>query len=307
MRLNRFGALLGVSCLLVVGADSAAAPPTVKEAPRPVVRMGGALQLAGTPVLVSPACGTTLTNYPRKLNMSWKAVGGATSYDVEVDCMSCRQPGKWDSQVGVPYSQHVPSGTSASMEFWGDNLGRWRVGANRSQPPEAWSGWCEFTFKTKGASRTQVRPPGLDRRPDITGTTGGITISGNGFPDTVKWNGTATLTDSQAVTRVNGLCAFNIHYDMANVGASATAPYPPPAPGPRFMNVLYDDATPASKQTDLYLAVGAVEGIDTQAYLAPGTHVLKLSLDDGNVIHESNEANNTFTLTYVLSGTCGAK
>ena len=307
MRMNRFGALLGVTCLLVAGANSAAAQPTVKEAPRPVVRMGGALQLAGVPVLVSPACGGTLTDYPRKLNMSWKPVGGSTSYDIEVDCMSCRQAGKWDSQVGLPYSQHVPSGTSASMDFWGDNPGRWRVRANRGQTPEAWSGWCDFTFKTRGASRTLVRPPGLDRRPDITGTTGGMTIAGNGFAHVVKWNGTQTLEESEAIVRSNGECAFNIHYDMANVGASPTALYPPPAPGPRFTNVLYVDTTPASKQTDLYLAVGAVEGIDTQAYLAPGTHSLKLSLDDGNAIPEANESNNTFTLMYVLNGTCGAK
>jgi hypothetical protein len=305
MRRNLLAVGIGSVFALGIAGPGAQAQPTVKVGPRPVVRMGGPVQLAGVPVVISPACGATLTNFPRALVMRWQALAGATSYDVEVDCNGCRQPGKWDSQVGPPYSQHVPSGTSASMEFWGDDLGRWRLRANRGQVQEPWSAWCEFTFRTGRGSRMLVRPPALDRRPDITGTTGGVTISGNGFPDTVKWNGTATLTDSQAAARVNGLCAFNIHYDMANVGASATAPYPPPAPGPRFTNVLYDDTVAASKQTDLYLAVGAVEGIDTQAYLMPGTHTLKLSLDDGNAVKEANESNNTFSLTYVLSGTCG--
>jgi hypothetical protein len=304
---NRIWVLLAWACISGVLAHRTMAGPIVREAPPPAVRMKGPVQLAGVPVLVSPTCGATLTAYPRTLKMSWEQVAGATSYDVQVDCLNCRQSGKWDSQVGEPYTQHVASGTTATMEFWGDNPGRWRVGANRGGAPESWSGWCDFTFRTNARSRMLTRPRGLDRRPDITGTSAGMTISGSFFPDTVKWGGTATLSDSQAAARVNGLCAFNIHYEMANVGATATAQYAPPAPGPRFTNVLYDDAVAASKQTDLYLAVGAVEGIDTQAYLRPGTHTLKLSLDDGNAIQESNEANNTFSLTYVLNGTCGAK
>lgn len=305
--MRRHALVIGIGTVFTLGVAGPVAPAqsTVKVGPRPVVRMGGPVQLAGVPVMISPACGATLTNFPRTLVMSWQALPGATSYDVEVDCNGCRQAGKWDSQVGPPFSQHVASGTSASMEFWGDNPGRWRLRANRGQVQEPWSAWCGFTFRTGRGSRTLVRPPALDRRPDITDTTGGMTIAGNFFPHFVKWKSTVTFPDSEAFARANGECAFNIHYDMANVGASATAPYPPPAPGPRFMNILYDDTVAASKQTNLYLAAGAVEGIDTQAYLKPGTHTLKLSLDDGNAVKEANESNNTFWLTYDLTGTCG--
>jgi hypothetical protein len=297
-----FGVFVGVS---MAPAGEAGVPIAKPGAPT-VARPKGPVQLAGVPVLVSPRCGATLTNSPRTLTMSWEPVGGATSYDVEVDCMNCHHAWKWDSQTPSGAADLTGiTGTSAAYTFPSDNPGRWRVRANRGSVPQPWSGWCDFTFRTGGASRVLVRPRGLDRRPDITGTAGGMTISGNFFPHTVDWGGKVTLEESEAIGRANGGCAFNIHYDMANVGGSPTAPYAPPAPGPRFMNIVYDDAIAASKQTDLYLAVGAVEGIDTQAYLKPGTHTLKLSLDDGNAIKESDESNNTRSLTYVLNGTCG--
>jgi hypothetical protein len=298
-------AVLGVFVGVLLAPVGEAGVPVAKQGEPTMARPRGPVQLAGVPVLVSPKCGATLTGYARTLKMSWQPVAGATSYEVQVDCMSCRKAGEWDSQVGLPYQQSVTSGTTATMDFWGDNLGRWRVRANRGSVPEPWSGWCDFAFTTRGRSRVLVRPPALDRRPDITGTAGGMTISGNFFPHTVDWGGKVTLEESEAIGRANGGCAFNIHYDMANVGGSPTAPYAPPAPGPRFMNIVYDDAIAATKQTDLYLGVGAVEGIDTQAYLKPGTHTLKLSLDDGNAIKESDESNNTRSLTYVLNGTCG--
>jgi len=102
------------------------------------------------PVQVSPASGTEFHNYPRTFTMTWKKVKDAT-YEVEIDCLHCKQVGKWDSEVGPPHKLTGITETSASFTFWGDNQGRWRVRAvsgKKNYNDSDWSPWWNFSFKT---------------------------------------------------------------------------------------------------------------------------------------------------------------
>jgi hypothetical protein len=155
--------VVGVTALVacaVVLAGTALAQGALQVAPGTVKALGLA------PPQPKGPCGQEYHNLPRTLNThaSWTPATGALAYDVQIDCMDCRQPGKWDSEVGAPFQINGIKGTSipASFKFWGDNKGRWRVrgefgatapgAASRPQParPGPWSAWCEFSFRTSG-------------------------------------------------------------------------------------------------------------------------------------------------------------
>jgi len=95
----------------------------------------------GPPKLISPANGTTLTNYTRITTLRWEALLGVSGYRVEVQI-----------QMGSTWSafQDVTvTGTSYTFTFSGDNWGRWRVsaisGGGVQAPP---SGWWRFLYNT---------------------------------------------------------------------------------------------------------------------------------------------------------------
>lgn len=133
--------------------------------------------------------------------------------------------------------------------------------------------------------------PQFAARPDIT-SKGGITIGGK----SASWGGALALTDADAFLQSNGQCAFNLSYGEVNLGPVATSP--------AFANRLRAGATVISQQTGQHLTAGESKSINTQAYLAPGDHVVSLMLDDGNVVTESNEGNNHFRVKVRLDGRC---
>jgi CARDB protein len=141
-----------------------------------------------------------------------------------------------------------------------------------------------FVQPTSQASRVaSLAPPSP---PDITsqhGITIGGAIGGAGGHFS-PWGGTITLTAADAIVVSGGRCAFNVSYDMRNLGTTPTSP--------PFKNTLRLAGADVSIQSELSLAGGATRQIDTQAYLDTGTHVLSLNLDSDNVVAESNEANN---------------
>jgi CARDB len=152
------------------------------------------------------------------------------------------------------------------------------------------------TMRIAADSKAQSHPanafrPTPNALPDITSQVG-ITIGGHAAP----WGGVIVLTPADAVLQSGGQCAFNVSYDMKNIGAAATAP--------AFTNRLRDGATVISQQSGLSLASGESRVINTQAYLAPGGHGVSLMLDDGLVVTESNEANNLFRVKVELNGRC---
>jgi hypothetical protein len=261
------------------------------------------------PVLLAPRCGSTFHNYPRDVNMSWKAVPGATGYQVQIDCHDCTVVGKWDSEVGPPTFVPGVTGTTASYTFPGDNLGRWRVRATETATGPhisaiqagPWSRWCTFSFRTGG---TLGEPPRA--LPDITaGLVAGHTPAGIIFGGDIggaggkffKWGSPATLTEGDSFLQSNGKCAFRVTYAMSNLGPVATSP--------AFLNRLYNDSDVVAINSALSLGAHETNhSITTEPYLKPGGHLLKLSLDDDHNVAESNEGNNTFSVRYSLDGTC---
>jgi CARDB len=135
-----------------------------------------------------------------------------------------------------------------------------------------------------------IRCPDLTARPPVS-------VGGHA----THWGAGVTLTDADSLPGPRPYCAFDIIYTMANIGTAAAGP---PA-FPKFKNVLrVDGGAPVSIQSALSLAAGASQTIHTQAYLPMGVHQLSLDIDDGNVIPESNEANNHFAIKYQLTGKC---
>jgi hypothetical protein len=131
-----------------------------------------------------------------------------------------------------------------------------------------------------------VRCPDLTARPPVS-------VGGHA----TTWGAGVTLTPADTIRHSRPYCAFDIIYTMVNIG---TANAGPPA-HPLFKNVLrVDGGAPVSIQSGLSLAAGASQTVHTQAYLPAGVHQLSLDIDDGNVIAESNEANNHFAMKYQL-------
>lgn len=112
----------------------------------------------------------------------------------------------------------------------------------------------------------------------------------------VDANGQLLLTDSDSFLKSNGKCAFNLGYDMRNQGGVDT---------PVFLNRVFLDSQLVAQNTNLSLTAGQARAIITQPYLTPGSHVLKLVLDADNQVAESNEANNTISVSVKVDSTCG--
>lgn len=100
------------------------------------------------PEPLAPAAGVVFGHFPRTTVVSWRAVPGAATYTVEVDCLHCCQSGRWCTDVGKTYIV-APGlhGTSYEFTFAGAQPGRWRVSAadaagSRGRP----SPWREFSY-----------------------------------------------------------------------------------------------------------------------------------------------------------------
>lgn len=93
------------------------------------------------PVLVSPANGAVLFNFPRVATVTWRAVTGAAKYHMEAQINT----GTW-----VSASDQTGTGTSATFTFVGDNPGRWRVTAIAPDgTPGPTSAWRTFSYDTR--------------------------------------------------------------------------------------------------------------------------------------------------------------
>ncbi|MET3130873.1 hypothetical protein AAKU55_001131 [Oxalobacteraceae bacterium GrIS 1.11] len=122
----------------------------------------------------------------------------------------------------------------------------------------------------------------------------GIAIGGKSLP----WGGSIVLHAADAILASNGQCAFNVVYDLANIGAAAT--------GATFVNQILNGSLVVSQQSGLTLAKGATTLVHTQAYLTPGSNTLRLLVDAKHEIDESNENNNETKVTVLVDATCKA-
>ncbi len=146
-------------------------------------------------------------------------------------------------------------------------------------------------------TRQPVNPPGQGK-PDITSAKGGIIIGGavgGAGGKFVPWGGFADLSDVEPLpgTVVENRCAFNATYVETNIGGAPTSP--------AYTNKLkLDGSTDVAINTARHLNAGETKSVTTQPYLSEGGHALTLSLDDGNLVAESNEGNNLFSIKYRL-------
>jgi len=113
----------------------------------------------------------------------------------------------------------------------------------------------------------------------------------------VAWNGALALTDADARARSNGVCRVAFAHVMRNAGSGASGAFSRRWSSPGQADMV--EATPSIP------AGGSLQRTDTLP-LRPGVNTLSLGLDPTNAVKESNKANNTFTLTVTLNGTCGS-
>jgi hypothetical protein len=236
------------------------------------------------PVQISPADRTVFHQFPRTFTMVWqgkRGVAGVT-YEVEIDCLDCTQPGKWDSDVGTSRKLTNLTDTLVCYTFPADNRGRWRVRAKIGRILSRWSPWWGFSFKTPVVSMV---------KPNIC--IDGLLKIGNRVS---PWgqNYTVTLTPQDAFVRTGGKAGFDVHYVVKNCKGGAVS---------GFENHILFNNIVVSKQANLSLgAVGSTLPIHTQVYLIPQNGVFKIRLDAGNVIDEDWENDNDVWVNVQFSG-----
>lgn len=135
---------------------------------------------------------------------------------------------------------------------------------------------------------TTPTKPGRVKQADITSKRG-IKV-GNKF---APWGGTLKLEKSDVFLESNGNYAFNISYDVVNTGSVNAGPF-----ANRFRS---DMGALITQQTAVSVNASSTEQINTQGYLPQGEHQYKMALDDDNAVAESNEGNNTFTVTIIFN------
>jgi len=117
----------------------------------------------GTPIQLLPENNGSFKGYPTTLTLEWKPVEEASEYDVEIDCLGCRTPGKWDSETGNAWkSAPGLTKTKYTFIFAGHYKGRWRVRASKDLFHKGeWSSWRFFTFDTGGSKKTALQACGI--------------------------------------------------------------------------------------------------------------------------------------------------
>ena len=152
---------------------------------------------------------------------------------------------------------------------------------------------------TLNGTCASVTPPPPPPKADLVSQRGlaiGGAVGGAGS-HTVAWGGTVVLHASDAFLTSGGKCAFNLTYDLANIGTAGAS---------GFTNFVVSNNVVVSQQTNLSVDKGASRLVSTQAYLAPGSNALRLLVDASHTVEESNETNNETKLTVVVDGACSA-
>jgi hypothetical protein len=117
----------------------------------------------GTPIQLLPENNSSFKGYPTTLTLEWKPVKEATEYDVEIDCLGCRNPGKWDSETGKVWKMAPGlTKTKYTFIFAGHYKGRWRVRASKDLFHKGeWSSWRFFKFDTGKSKKTAMQACGI--------------------------------------------------------------------------------------------------------------------------------------------------
>lgn len=223
------------------------------------------------PRQISPANNSHLTHFPRTLSLRWQELSNAT-YEVEIDCMHCRNSGQWDSDNGP--ATHVKADIAQnfySYTFPGDNPGRWRVRAKKGLMVSGWSPWWLFDFKTgPGGGGGNQSPDLIVRNIRLT--------EGCKIEVTIKNIGAAGVPDS--------------YYDLPS--AVSVQMYNGPKPWGGIILKGFDPngklKNPGGEAVHLWFPDTA------NLKLGPGAHSLRVEVDNNKVLQETNEANNSLTV-----------
>lgn len=303
--------------LLMIGGTLVAQQPGKQPVPLPGQRrpditnekrgiiIGGAVGGAGGKFVawgthadlsdVDPLPGTTV-NGKCAFNVTYEEIniGAAPTSPLYTNKLKIIGP----ADVAINTSRHLNVGESQSVTTQpylteGDNalmlyLDDGNVVAESNEGNNFFS--IKYTLKCKGGQ-------GGNGKPDITDAKKGIIIGGavgGAGGQFVPWGGFADLSGVTPLpgTIVNGRCAFNATYFEINIGGAATSP--------DYTNKLKVDGADAAINTARHLNAGETKSVTTQPYLNEGSHALTLSLDDGNVVAESSESNNQFSIKYTL-------
>jgi hypothetical protein len=232
---------------------------------------GGQTGLAA-PRQLSPRNGSKFTHYPRKLTLKWQAIRGAL-YDVDIDCLHCKQSGKWNSQVGAPWKVVRGLRTNAyTFTFVADNPGRWRVRARRGRTVSAWSPWWGFSFNTRASDSGQTGR----RMPDLIVSDIAL-VQGCKIKVTLKNIGTAGVPAAK----------YNLPKAVGVQMYKGTQPWG---------GIILKGFDAAGK---LKVPGGTASWIwfpgAANLNLGPGTHTIRVVVDHNKNLAELNESNNSRT------------
>jgi hypothetical protein len=245
----------------------------------------GSILQAEAPEQVSPADNTEFDHLPRLFTLRWEAKRGLREavYDIEIDCLNCTAPGKWDSDLSTSRLITGLTGTTVQYTFPQDNRGRWRVRARIGKISTKWSSWWYFTFSSSSY-------PG--QKPNLC-IDGFLRIGNRVTP----WgqNYTVILTPQDAFNISTGKAGFDIRYNMKNcIGPSISKGF--------SNNVIFNDEI-VGRQTNLTLgSMGSTLIIHSPVYLPLKDGILRIKLDAGNDIDEEWENDNEVWVKIKFSG-----
>lgn len=151
------------------------------------------------PLLLSPAAGVVLRQFPREIAFAWRPVPGAASYKLEVDCMGCCEAGKWCADVRES-GFLIPNLNEPGHKFvfWGDQRGRWRVwGVGADGGEGSKSEWREFTCQTRPQ---RVGPTALPSTPSSDGA----------IPPRATYSPSPQYTAEAVAAKVSGIVLLSL-------------------------------------------------------------------------------------------------
>ncbi|MCP5106887.1 MAG: hypothetical protein GY950_26115 [bacterium] len=154
MRKTRFAGKALIICLFLIATLTLNAVPAPQEKIKP---------LLDAPIQSKPGNNSSFKGFPTTLTVEWKPVTGADSYDVEIDCLGCAKPGKWNSETGKIWKLGPEvRNTKYTFIFAGSYKGRWRVRASKNIFKKgAWSSWRHFEFDTTGSKKNAAEACGI--------------------------------------------------------------------------------------------------------------------------------------------------
>jgi hypothetical protein len=239
----------------------------------------------------SAGCSVTMTS-SRSVSATFNPVA-ATNYTLTVTGGGSGQGTVSGNGINCSINQGNTSGTCSASYPSGTSVPLTASPAGGSEFSSwsgscAGSGGCSVTMtsnRTVSASFAAVAVPFADLTPyQPSGWSGPIVIA----------TATGTHTDSATFTPSDALF---VDWAVLNAGNA-------PAPSTTFFSLFVDGAFMQSWSTAADLPAGYYTWADDYFIggLPAGTHTLKIVADSNNVVTESNESNNEYTKTFVVTG-----